>query len=566
MTIYHTPKLGSPSDNEPNPFVDRPADRSGPSFPGVFDISRTSEPPATILEEPEEELNEDNLILITPLLDTNTNSTRPPPVSTTPPPQSPRNQRRMPSLLHMPVALSPSTPRWNGQARSLRMYIRLVERMLVTTKITDKTQKLGWLTEYIDPDINDQWTSFEEYAWGNWDDFLSHLRIEYPEITNEEQGSMDQLRWLCREIPEIGLAKEKRLLDFKRKFLFIVQKCLKPPAITGNRELVEHFVRCLDVNFREALNSRLSLQGQLKVDSMGRSHVEDPYNLEHVVEKTIELVSGKTIARAMQHSAAPVGRVRKIDPDLRALVLFTRAEAMRKVELPPDIESLQMDMNVLKTMYEKQEKGRKRHEKTIQSLVESMRSSVNRTGYQRDYPVPQNRYSGPSGFGAPRPSNRKCYYCFGMDHLLNCMVKVENEQKGLILVDGFTVRFTNGEPIPTDPNVSIRDCVKKHLLSSVAVMLMGDPDPELSEFLDREPDMGYNHYNNNNNNNMPRTILKRPAMGASRAEQTPSEVSQLKNKVKSLEVMLQKLQTDNEPEPEEDNMEVFLRHMAAEYT
>ena len=248
-------------------------------------------------------------------------------------------------------------------------------------------------------------------------------------------------------------------------------------------------------------------------------------------------------------------------------MLFTRAEATRKVELSPDIESLQMDMNVLKTMYEKQEKGRERHEKTIQSLVKSMRSSVNRTGYQRDYPTPQNRYSGPSGSRAPRPSNRKCYYCFRTDHLfLNCMVKAEDEQKELILVDGFTVRFANGEPIPTDPNMSIRDCIKKHLPSSVAVMLMGDPDPELSKFLDREPDTGYNNYNNNNNNNRPRTILKRPTMGTSRTEQTPSEVSQLKNKVKNLEVMLQKLQIDNESEPEENNMEAFLRHAAAEYT
>jgi len=167
-----------------------------------------------------------------------------------------------------------------------------------------------------------------------------------------------------------------------------------------------------------------------------------------------------------------------------------------------------MDMNVLKTMYEKQEKGCERHKKTIQSLVESMRPSVNRTGYQREYPTPQNRYLGPSGSGVPRPSNRKCYYCFGMDHLfLNCMVKTEDEQKELILVDGFTVRFANGEPIPTDPNISIQDCVKKHLPLSVAVMLMGDLDPELSEFLDCKPDTGYNNYSNNNNS-MPRTILK----------------------------------------------------------
>jgi len=91
---------------------------------------------------------------------------------------------------------------------------------------------------------------------------------------------------------------------------------------------------------------------------MGRSHVEDPYNLEHIVEKAVELASGKTIARAMQHGAAPVGQVGKIDLDSRVSVPFTRVEATRKVELPPDIESLQMDMNVLKTMYGKQEKGR----------------------------------------------------------------------------------------------------------------------------------------------------------------------------------------------------------------
>ena len=44
------------------------------------------------------------------------------------------------------------------------------------------------------------------------------------------------------------------------------------------------------------------------------------------------------------------------------------------------------------------------------------------------------------------------------------------------------------------------------------------------------------------------------------------EVSQLKNKVKNLEVMLQKLQIDNGPEPKEDNMEALLKCMVTEYT
>ena len=80
---------------------------------------------------------------------------------------------------------------------------------------------------------------------------------------------------------------------------------MKPPAITGNRELVEYFIQYLDANFREALNSRLSLQGHLRVDALGRSHVKDLYALDQVVQKTVDLVSDKTIARALQHSATP---------------------------------------------------------------------------------------------------------------------------------------------------------------------------------------------------------------------------------------------------------------------
>ena len=146
-------------------------------------------------------------------------------------------------------------------------------------------------------------------------------------------------------------------MDFKRKFLFTVQKCLRPPAITGNRKLVDHFVQCLDARFVETLNSRLSLQGQLRVDALGRSHLEDPYTLEQVIQKAIDLVSGKTIAKALQHSAELVSRGGKIDPDSRAPVLFMKKEVARKVELSLDIESLHMDMNILKTLCEKQEKG-----------------------------------------------------------------------------------------------------------------------------------------------------------------------------------------------------------------
>jgi len=72
-------------------------------------------------------------------------------------------------------------------------------------------------------------------------------------------------------------------------------------------------------------------------------------------------------------------------------MLFTKSEVTRKVELSLNLESLQMDMNVLKTVYEKQKKGQKWHKKTIQSLVKSIHSLVSRSGYQREFPPPQNQ-------------------------------------------------------------------------------------------------------------------------------------------------------------------------------
>ena len=71
--------------------------------------------------------------------------------------------------------------------------------------------------------------------------------------------------------------------------MYTAQKCLKLPAVTENRELVELFVKILDNTFQDAFNSRLSIQETLKVDVQERSHIEDSYNLDHVVQKAIEL-------------------------------------------------------------------------------------------------------------------------------------------------------------------------------------------------------------------------------------------------------------------------------------
>ena len=294
----------------------------------------------------------------------------------TPTSAPPTTQSKMPSKTQMPTPLSLSAPKWDGQTKMLRSFLRIVEQLFRLAEISDDRQKLNWLISYVEADIADQWSSFPEFETRPWNQFLDRLKIEYPELMSEEQGTMGQLHRLCREYSDISLLDEKRLMEFKWRFMYIAQKCLKPPAITGNQELIELFVRSLDNSFQDALNARLSIQGTLKVDTLGRSRIEDPYDLEHVIQKAVDLVSGKTIARALKHTPTIMSRNNKINPEYRGQVSFSKEESVRKIEPNADVESLQQEINTLKTMYEIQEKTRERHEKSVQGTLDSIRTLI----------------------------------------------------------------------------------------------------------------------------------------------------------------------------------------------
>jgi len=161
--------------------------------------------------------------------------------------------------------------------------------------------------------------------------------------------------------------------------------------------------------------------------------------------------------------------------------------------------------------------------------------------------------------GPSRPS-RKCFYYFEPDHLfLFCPSKTEDEKKGLILVDKFTVRFANEEPILMEHNMSIKDCVRKYLPSLIAVIMWGDPELETYSVWDQEPDTSGIVVS-------PQLTRRHPDI-QSRTSRQSDELSQLRKKISSLEVMIQQMYLEREPtlEPEEEDLEAFLKKMAAEY-
>jgi len=69
-------------------------------------------------------------------------------------------------------------------------------------------------------------------------------------------------------------------------------------------------------------------------------------------------------------------------------------------------------------------------------------------------------------------SPRKYFYCHEINYLfLFCLKKTEDEKKELILVNKFTVKFTNGEPILIGHDISIKNCIRKHLLLLIGIMI-----------------------------------------------------------------------------------------------
>jgi len=78
--------------------------------------------------------------------------------------------------------------------------------------------------------------------------------------------------------------------------------------------------------------------------------MKDSYNLEHVIQKVVDLISRKIIAWALKHTPTIISRNNKINPEFRGQVSFSKEESVKKIEPTIDIESLQQEINTLKTI------------------------------------------------------------------------------------------------------------------------------------------------------------------------------------------------------------------------
>ncbi|KXN90776.1 hypothetical protein AN958_03592 [Leucoagaricus sp. SymC.cos] len=321
-----------------------------------------------------------------------------------------------------------------------------------------------------------------EYKNNKWKDFHEQLVEEYPKLVAEQEGSVNSLQLLCLRFDGITIHQLSRLLEFKREFMVVVDKCLAPPALVHNQELVTLFRETLSSEFQDTLQAHLGITGIIKVDQNGKSCQEDPFELSEVVKHAVDLASkaaqmgllGKSYREASEGQSRSTQPKIKIKTDLQARIPILCEQAVHGSEPKLDVNAIHGEINELKTSI----LTTQRNMQSYFNLLKSMYTKQQAPASSRQQLV---------GMNIPTPADCPCYYCDQNGHRwMECPEKVQDEKSSLIKCEGTKICFADGSGIPMLQGVCIHEYVRKFLPQSLSNMYFGPP--ELPQ--DDEPDTG----------------------------------------------------------------------------
>ena len=187
----------------------------------------------------------------------------------------------------------------SSKPEGLRRFIRLMEDLWKEAGVTKDESKKMMIGKYADPDSEEEWSAFDSFAEGTWEEFKEELIANYPEAAAAERGTPARIRQLCAETSKVRLGDMPALYRFRRAFLAEAKKLQKPPAVMANRELVELFIGCLSEALAMAVlqflngvttKSKEEVSSKSKEGDSGKiRRPEDRYDLEDVCKAAIQV-------------------------------------------------------------------------------------------------------------------------------------------------------------------------------------------------------------------------------------------------------------------------------------
>lgn len=318
---------------------------------------------------------------------------------------------------------------------TLIRFMRRLEDLFVEHDVDSDKHRKEWAGKYADPGSEEEWRAFPEFEKGTWEDFKKVVIAAYPAAAHAAKGTVRKLKQICRANSRIGTDDLEALQTLIRAFRAEYVKLSKPPSVLSNREAVEMFLGCLNMDFRSQVYTRLSAREEKGTEER---RVEDQFTLDQVMSTATQLSSGARgiFSQISASSGAPVQSVAVPN------------------EVISDLDRVKQELALIMDRQMNQEKH-------IKQLAQN--------NVTPPMPAPRNTYQAPHRAAPPRnegqpPPGYRCHYCHELGHFLaECPARANHEQQGKLAPGSERrVKWPDGTPVPREPSDrSMKDRVEQ---------------------------------------------------------------------------------------------------------
>ena len=183
----------------------------------------------------------------------------------------------MTAAFRVPRAWDSNAPKFTSEdPDDLVDFVDQVGEIIRLAGIETDADKKRLLTSYLPVRKRKLWRDHDNYANLSYDDFLKEVYKRYPELKEDEVGTVDDLDKLCRRHQGIRLQDEGKLKRFGTEFSALYKKLSKQPAVILNKEACSKYLETLDSSFASLLRSSISSRNLLKADIDRAAGVQPP--------------------------------------------------------------------------------------------------------------------------------------------------------------------------------------------------------------------------------------------------------------------------------------------------
>ncbi|KAF4621494.1 hypothetical protein D9613_001245 [Agrocybe pediades] len=185
----------------------------------------------------------------------------------------------------MPAKNHSSSPKFDGKAANLQVFLDEVEGLAKACKLTDQ-QTIEWAIRYSPLDSYELWSSRPTAKGNSWKAFKEELYPFYPGSAGERRYSVANLETFVEKQAMVPITNGDQFGAYYRMFTTMSDYLLKKEKLS-NREISSMFIRGFDYTLRTQVREQLSKENP-------KQHTDDPFTLKQIYEAAIFVISNSS--------------------------------------------------------------------------------------------------------------------------------------------------------------------------------------------------------------------------------------------------------------------------------